>query len=352
MRLISTWVMWAAMLAAEASFADDAVLSRIAVGSCARQNREQPIWDAVVAARPELFLFIGDNIYGDTEDMDVLRAKYAQLGAQPGYQKLKAACPILAVWDDHDYGVNDGGRDYPKRVESQQVFNDFFETPADSPRRSRPGIHDAHIFGPAGKRVQVILLDTRYFRSPLKARPANDRRRGPYAPDDDPAATMLGEEQWRWLDAELQKPAEVRIIASSVQVIPNEHHWEKWGNMPRERRRLFELIRKHKAGGVIFVSGDRHLAEISRLDVGSEESGVSYPLYDLTSSSLNQPSGGGNENEPNRHRLGKNYLLVNFGAITIDWTATDPTIDLTVHDVEGKPVRQTTFKLSELQPRS
>jgi alkaline phosphatase D len=161
---------------------------------------------------------------------------------------------------------------------------------------------------------------------------------------------MLGEEQWKWLDAELQQPAEVRIIASSVQVIPNEHHWEKWGNMPRERRRLFDLIRKNNAGGVVFISGDRHLAEISRLDAGAEESGVSYPLYDLTSSSLNQPSGGGNENEPNRHRLGDNYLPVNFGTITIDWEQDDPTITLAVHDLQGAAVRKEMVKLSELQP--
>ena len=66
--------------------AGEAVLSRIAFGSCARQDKPQPIWDAVIATRPQLFAFLGDNIYADTEDMEVMRAKYALLGAQPGFQ--------------------------------------------------------------------------------------------------------------------------------------------------------------------------------------------------------------------------------------------------------------------------
>src|SRR5262245_27222992 len=77
---------------------------RIAFGSCASQEKPQPIWDAVVAARPDLFLFLGDNIYGDTDNAEVLKAKYAQLAAVPGYQKLLQTCPVLATWDDHDYG--------------------------------------------------------------------------------------------------------------------------------------------------------------------------------------------------------------------------------------------------------
>jgi len=151
-----------------ATAADEPPLSRIAFGSCARQDKPQPIWDAVVETKPQRFLFLGDNIYADTEDMDVMRAKYALLAKQPGFQKLKGTCPILATWDDHDYGANDAGAAYPKKQEAQQVFLDFFEVPKNDPRRMQEGVYNAHVFGPAGKRVQVILLDGRYFRSPLK----------------------------------------------------------------------------------------------------------------------------------------------------------------------------------------
>src|SRR5438094_6137873 len=95
--------------AASAGAGDKMVLSRIAFGSCARQDKPQPIWDAVVAVKPDIYLSLGDTIYGDTEDMAVMKKKYDQLAAIPGWQKLKKTCPILATWDDHDYGVNDGG---------------------------------------------------------------------------------------------------------------------------------------------------------------------------------------------------------------------------------------------------
>src|SRR5688572_9172827 len=198
----------------------DRAISRVAFGSCAGEQLPQPIWERVVAAKPDLFLFIGDNIYGDTEDMDVLSAKYAKLGAQPGYRKLLETCPVLATWDDHDYGVNDGGVEYPKKRESQQVFLDFFGVPKESPRRNREGVYYSELSGPPGKRLQVILLDTRYFRSPLVRRPPGQAGTGPYIANNDPSSTVLGEAQWKWLEEQLRIPAEVRIIASSIQVVP------------------------------------------------------------------------------------------------------------------------------------
>lgn len=333
-------------LTLSAAGAEDEPLSRILFGSCAKEDQPQPIWDAVVATKPDVFLFIGDNIYGDSEDMDVLRAKWQELGDQPGFQKLRQTCPVLATWDDHDYGANDAGREYPKREESQQVFLDFFNEPDDSPRRETPGVYDAKIFGPPGKRVQIILLDTRYFRSPLVRKPQNhepgDGYHGPYVPNDDLDATMLGPAQWEWLQEQLRQPAEVRIIASSIQVVPNEHGWEKWGNLPRERRRLFDTIAETNAKGVVFISGDRHTAEISGFDPG-----VGYTLYDVTSSSLNRPSRWRNEINP--HRVGITYSWENFGAILVDWDADAPILRLQIRGLEGDVKLQKKVRLSELQ---
>ena len=311
----------------------------------------------MVEFRPQFFTFLGDNIYGDTEDMAVLRAKYQQLGNQPGYKKLKATCPIYATWDDHDYGVNDGGAEYPKKRESQQVFLDFFEAAQDDVRRKREGVYSAQVFGPPGRRVQLILLDARYFRSPLKTgfQPGEpgDGYRGKYAPNTDPEATILGEAQWKWLEKQLQVPAELRFIGSGVQVIADEHGSEMWGNFPHERKRLFSLIKKTKAEGVVFLSGDRHLAEIARLPA-DHALGVGYPLYDITSSSLNTPSGNFTKagtrfaNEINSYRVGLTYFETNFGTVVIDWEQTDPVIRLQVRDAAGGVVLQQRVKLSEL----
>ena len=325
-------------------------IARIAAGSCARQDKPQPLWEAVATFRPDVLLMLGDTIYGDTEDMDVLREKYAKLAAQPGFAALRRTVPIVAVWDDHDYGANDAGREYPRKRESQQVFCDFFGIAADAPLRTQAGIYRAVTVGPPGRRVQFICLDTRYHRSPLHEIPRAERVKGqgPYRPTVDPDATMLGAEQWAWLERALREPAEVRIVLSSIQVVAEDHQWERWGNFPAERARLLRTIRAAGAAGVIVVSGDRHSGEISRMPPG--DAALEYPLYDLTASSINQPKRPAGPDEPNRFRLGPWCRGVNFGAIEIDWEADAPAVTLTLRDEQAAVFHAERVPLSTLAP--
>lgn len=301
-----------------------------------------PILEKIADERPDLFIFLGDNIYADTTDMSVMKAKYAKLESDAGFRRLRQTCPILATWDDHDYGANDAGAEYTKKEESQRIFLDFWKVASDSPRRGRGGVYDAEVFGPEGRRLQVILLDTRYYRSTLKK--GARRVGGPYEPSDDESLTMLGAAQWKWLQLQLRTPAEVRIIATSIQCAAQASGQETWSNLPRERQRLIDLIASTKAGGVVLISGDRHWAELS---VVKEK--VPYALYDLTSSSLNQPHPRGTPTE-NRHRaLPDTYHQPNYGAIEIDWNADDPLITLKILDNAGGVVIEKTLKQSELQ---
>jgi alkaline phosphatase D len=317
-----------------------AAVDRIAFGSCCRQGQPQPIWESIAAADPDLFILLGDNVYGDTEDMSVLRKKYDQLAAEPGFQDLRASSTLLATWDDHDMGRNDAGADYVPRAQSKSELFRFLDEPASSPRRSRGGVYASYMFGDPGRRVQVILLDTRSFRSPLRR--DTDAKGARYVPDDDPAKTMLGERQWTWLADQLRQPADVRIIGSSIQVLSEEHPFEKWGNFPRERQRLLELIERSPARGeVVLLSGDRHSAEISRMD----RSGAP-PLYDVTASSLNAPLKARNP-EPNRYRVDADkFWEPNFGLIEIDWSGRSPRLTLQVHDAAGEVVREQTVSLT------
>ena len=332
---------------APAALPPSQALSRIAFGSCATQARPQPIWNAIVATHPELTLLLGDNIYADTLDMNVMRAKYAQFAAMPGFQLLRKTCPILATWDDHDLGLNDAGGDYPKKDESQRIFLDFFGDPADSPRRQRPGVYEAKVIGPEGKRVQVIMLDTRYFRSSLKRRPGPRDSGNPYVENTDPTTTILGEAQWRWLADQLRVPAEIRLLVSSIQVVAQDHGFEKWMNFPHERERLFKLIKDTGAEGVLILSGDRHLAELSMMDAQ-----VGYPIYDLTSSGLNQAFRAWRPFETNRHRVATMNWGDNFGLITIDWSQPDPRIGLQIRDVDGDITIQQKIRLSNLRRKA
>lgn len=325
----------------------DKVITRIAFGSCALQHKPQPIWDAVNEWDPQLFLFLGDNIYGDTENMDTLRARYRMLAEKPGFQQLRTKTRVLATWDDHDYGANDAGRWYPKKEASKQIFMDFWNISEDSPIRKRPGVYGAYRFGPPGKRVQVILLDTRFFRDSLETRKLNKTQDelgyGPYAANMDSSATMLGADQWKWLGEQLEKPADLRLIGSSIQVISAEHGWEVWANMPHEKQRLYDLIDQKQANGVVFLSGDVHWGELSRYD------GNAYPLYDFTASGLNQ---GYTEvlNLPNHYRVGSLvFPYPNFGTLTVDWTGKHPRLTMSLRDINGKAVMQKQVSINQLR---
>jgi len=321
---------------------EPASLSRILFGSCLKEAETSPIFETILAHEPELFLFLGDNIYADTSDMAVMQAKYDVLAATPKFAELMKACPVHATWDDHDYGINDGGAEFEKRDEAQRVFVDFWGDPADSPRRSRPGIYEAKIYGEAGTRVQVIMLDTRYFRGPLKK--GEKRVGGVYYPNEDKSVTMLGAAQWAWLEEELRKPAEVRLIGSSIQCVSEASGHETWANLPFERQRLFDLIGKTKANGVIILSGDRHWAELS---VAREA--VPYPIYDLTSSSFNQIHPRGTPTENRYRESPKTWHRENFGEVGIDWKGDETVVKLLVRDLEGAVVIEREVPLRELR---
>ncbi len=323
-RITSFWLLAVVGLFAETP------LTRIHFGSCIKQEQPMPIFRTILAEEPDLFLFLGDNVYADTDDMAVMRATYARLNQDPGFSLLRASCPMMAIWDDHDFGKNDAGSDYPHKAKAQRVFLDFWGEAPDSPRRRREGIYDSVRMGPEGKRVQVILLDCRYFRGELKT--GERRVGGPYYPDANPAIPMLGEAQWAWLESEFRKPAALRILATGIQFIAEAVGQETWSNLPSERQRMIDLITKTKANGVIFVSGDRHWADLS-----IQTEGVPYSLIDLTSSALNQVHPRGTPTE-NRYRTIQapqtTYHLPNYGVIEVDWDTS--TVHLEIRDEAGK----------------
>jgi len=317
---------------------------RIAFGSCLGQDGVQPIWDQVLKTKPDVFVFLGDNVYADTVDMVELRAAYAKLDAQPGFQRLKKATRVVATWDDHDYGLNDAGGELASKEPSKQVFLDFWGVPKDSPRRERDGVYHSEVFGPPGRRVQIILLDTRYNRSPLvfKENKADLIDGGRYQRNTDPSATILGASQWAWFEEQLRVPAQIRVIASSIEVVDEDYGGETWANFPLERKKLFGLL--WRSTGSLFISGDRHFAELSMMD---GEAG--YPIYDLTASSLNWSEHVFRMIEPNRHRIGVVNRGDNFGMIEIDWERKDPLLRLKIVDEDGDIMLQHKVELSVLR---
>jgi alkaline phosphatase D len=337
------------------AWAADPALTRIAFGSCANQDKPLPIYEKIADLKPELLVLLGDNIYADLDKSKkvtpaLIREKYDTLAKLPNWQRLRGTCPIMATWDDHDYGKNDAGAEWALKDEAKALMLDFFGEPSDSPRRARAGVYDAKTFGPPGKRVQVIMLDGRSFRSklPMADKPLPGTRIVPYLVGTDPSLTLLGTEQWKWLEEQFRQPADLRLLCSGIQVVSEDHPFEKWANVPAERERLYNLIRATKATGVVVLSGDRHLAELS-LDPGSA---VGYPLYDLTSSGLNQADKRWRAPETNRARVAAMQYGDNFGVVRVDWDAEGgPVVGLQIRDVTGEVTIRQTFPLTLLSPK-
>lgn len=333
------------MLVSVAAYSQKCI-SKIAFGSCGSQNKPLPVFDVVVKHKPDLFIFLGDNIYGDTDNMDTLKSKYSRLEKKESFRNLKKNTEIIATWDDHDYGRNDAGRHYPFKNESKKIFLDFFNEPENSERRTREGIYTSYLYNCKGKKLQIILLDNRTFRDNLKkynGEVASDPRYfyrleyGPYQVSD---STLLGEQQWMWLENELLKPADIRLIGSGSQFGIEFNGYESWANFPHEQKRMLNLIRKTKAGGVLFLTGDVHHAEISKL----AEPDI-YPVYDITASGL---SSIWHFAAPNKNRIEGPVMDNHFGLLTIDWNVTDPTLKMEIWDIYDNQRIEYTIRLSEI----
>jgi len=294
-------------LVSQESETEEAPLQVISFGSCNRQDEAQPLWDPIISHDSDLWIWLGDNIYGDTDSMALMQAKYELQDANLDYQKLKARTPIIGIWDDHDFGKNDAGNEYPYKDDSRDLMYDFLDVPSDSPLRNKKGGYGAYSYGPSGKRVKVLLLDARYFRDSLQMENRT------YIPNEE--GSVLGDAQWKWLENELKNnDAQITLIGSGIQILPKDHQYEKWANFPYEREKLLDLIGKHKTNGAVLLSGDRHIAEISKLDI----EGISHPVYEVTSSGLTHTWREYRE-EPNQYRIGEMIAKLNFGLLLLDW---------------------------------
>ena len=284
----------------------------IAFGSCNRQNMDNKLWDDVLRNNPNIWVWGGDIIYSDTDDMNKMANDYKLLLNQKEYDSLRKTIEVHGTWDDHDYGLNDGGEEYIKKAESQKLLLDFLEVDKEDNRRNRAGVYYSKLFALDKGTINLIVLDTRYFRSALVESENPDKR---YVPTKDKNTTMLGEAQWKWLEAELiNSKSDFNVIVSSVQFLSAEHGFETWGNMPHEVSKLLNIIKSSKAKGVIILSGDRHISEFSQMDLDS----VSYPLIDFTSSGLTHSYSNFTE-EPNKYRIGDVVSSTSFGLLKFNF---------------------------------
>lgn len=307
----------------------------IAFGSCAHEYETVPAFNTIADIKAEIFVWLGDMIYADTRDMAVMKKKYDEMKKKAEYQNLLNSMPVIGVWDDHDFGINDGGKHYIQKDESKLLALDFLDVAEDDPRNFYDGLYTSYDLVTNEKLVKIILLDTRYFRDTLFT--DNDTR-NLYLLNE--TGDILGEEQWAWLEKELStQGVDLFIIGSSIQLIAKDHYYEKWANFPASRARLLGLLKIANPTPVLVISGDRHIAEVSQMDV----EGLDYPLIDFTSSGLTHtwkeyfP-------EPNSYRMGDLIVQKNFGLISIEWDDAGPKISFKVKGIKGEDYLEYSYK--------
>ncbi|MFM2393953.1 MAG: hypothetical protein RLZZ546_1935 [Bacteroidota bacterium] len=305
-------------------------ITKIAFGSCGDQNYPQPVLSLAAKDKPDAFIFLGDNIYGDTDEMDTLRNKYKKWATQQDYQNLITSTKIFATWDDHDYGRNDSGKEYPFKRESKEIFMKHFNLPKNHEMSTHEGIYHTNYIEKNGRRIQFIMLDVRTFRD--KVLPYDGTSKLPreyyfykpdYMPHPSTDSTFLGNAQWTWLESELRKPADLRFICSGSQFSIEYNGYEAWANFPHEQQKLINLIKSTRAEGVIFLTGDVHYGEISKLKVKDV-----YPLYDITASGITSTW---DFATLNKNRIEGPIMENHYGLITVKWKK-DPEIKMEIID--------------------
>jgi alkaline phosphatase D len=305
------------------------VFRRIAFGSCNKQWLPNYMWKAILNCKPDVWIWLGDSIYAPTEDMGYLKSQYEVQKQKSDYQQLVKSCRVVGTWGDNDYGMKNGNGSYSRKAESQQLFLDFLDEPKDSPRRKQEGVYASYVFGDVGRQIKIILLDEFY-----------------YAQKPGEQSDLLGEEQWTWLADELRGSQDkVVLLGSSIQVLPSEHPYGHWGDFPKARQRLLKMVAETKPKLTVILSGDRHLAEISKLD----DSSFGHPLYEITSSGLTHhvdfkyhirtfvsP-------EANRYRVGSHFYGRNFGLVDVDLSSSVLVLSLQIRDQENRLQFQESF---------
>lgn len=293
----------------------------IAFGSCNNQTLPNPFWQEIEKNNPDVWIWGGDIIYSDTYDMAYMAENFRKQKNNANYANFIKKTEVLATWDDHDYGLNDGGVEYSKKAEAQQLFLDFIDIPKNDVRRKQEGIYFAKDYNVNNNTIKIILLDTRYFRTALTDDNETEKR---YKPNLYGEGSMLGETQWEWLKNQLQNSkASYNIIVSSIQFLSGEHGFESWGNMPHEVDKFTNLLISTNAKNTILLSGDRHISEISKREIAD----LTYPLIDFTSSGLTH-SYTGFKGEPNKYRLGNVVSKKSFGILKFDLKTNAVTMEI------------------------
>ena len=342
-----------------------ATKSRILFGSCSSQEYPQRLWPVMASRNATAFVWAGDAIYADrnsgfdfshfppktiVEDAtpERLRQLYAEQLEHEGYKSFAEQTYITGTWDDHDYGINNGDERFRYKRESAVAFVDFLGEPRESPMAKRArdgyGVYGVKLFDFARERNQIVLsddeagidpdvvddgaavpysdrsvavfvLDVRSFKTPWSVGKARFRV--------NPEGKFLGDRQWKWFEEALgRSKAAINVVVQGLQVhadrYPDGNVAENWSKFPGEQHRLYDMLLQTDAPALL-VSGDVHMAELSRKDCHSRSTGAVKSLNELTTSGLTHSWGTKYCSRPSSSFLCKNSYFTWVAGRMMHW---------------------------------
>ena len=323
---------------------EDAPDFTVAFGSCNYINEEAldrpgkgygsgyEIYESIHAKNPNIMLWGGDNVYLREADWDSktgIYHRYTHSRSIKELQPLLASTQNFAIWDDHDFGPNDGDRSFYFKYETQNAFKNFWANKTyGTDANQKEGIYSTFNWGDA----QFFLLDDRFFFF------FNDRLTG--------EKTIIGSIQFEWLiDALSSSKATFKLIVIGGQVLNPSARFENYENYPKEKEKLLSEIEANKIKGVLFLTGDRHFSELSKLNREN-----TYPLYDWTVSPLTSGVGNSYKDDVNKNRVeGSLFAQNNFGILSFSGNKANRQLKLTLFDVQGKELWNKVITKKELE---
>ncbi len=295
---------------------------RIAFGSCCRvqYDRDQRIFETVRRLEPDMFLWLGDNIYADSDEAQALSELYTRQRLVDTLEPMLRSVPQLATWDDHDFGFNDADGLSPFKAESLRLFRNYWPNPAYG-SDGAPGVWFKQSYGG----VDFFMLDGRYHRDPSAA-------------PDTPQKTMLGAAQKAWLKRELQRsraPFKILVSGGGWSSAESEEGGDSWAVYMNERNEIFDFIRDRRIEGVVCISGDSHMGELNCIPRSGDGG---YDIYDLGSSPLAQMPAVKQMRQVPEMRIRDTWSRsVNVGVLNFEM-GPSPKLTFTLHDLLGARV--------------
>ncbi|MBP6310918.1 MAG: alkaline phosphatase family protein [Flavobacteriales bacterium] len=299
----------------------------IALGSCVYINEpmyDRPgkpygsgyeIFDAIAAMKPDMMLWLGDNIYLREPDWGTRTGylhRYTHTRSTPEMQRLLRSTQHYAIWDDHDFGPNDADGSFVNSALARDMFDLFWPNPT----CGVPGVEGTTTMFTYAD-VDLFLMDDRTFRLPGDLKTST------------PA--MLGRAQLDWLIHALKySDATFKLVAVGSSVLNPITMYENYATIAEERTELLRRIEVEGIKGVIFLTGDHHFTDLSELDLSNGRK-----IYDLTCSPLT--SGVYTPAAKNDLQVeGTLFTERNFATISVTGKTKERILTMRVFDATGK----------------